>query len=60
MARWLVALAIALVSLLGYFGSTSLNPVTGEKQRVALKPEEEVALGLRSAPAMAAQMGGRK
>lgn len=58
MARWLIALLIALVSLITYFGSTSHNPVTGEKQRVALKPEEEVALGLRSAPEMAAQMGG--
>jgi predicted Zn-dependent protease len=40
------------------FGSTSLNPLTGEKQRVALKPEEEIALGVKSAPQMAAQMGG--
>src|SRR5688500_13843591 len=58
MARWLIALVIALVSLLTYFGSTSTNPLTGEKQRVALKPEEEIALGLKSAPQMAAQMGG--
>jgi predicted Zn-dependent protease len=58
MARWIIALIVALVSLFTYFSSTSLNPVTGEKQRVALKPEEEIALGLRSAPEMAAQMGG--
>jgi predicted Zn-dependent protease len=56
--RLLVAALIALVSLFTYFGSTSLNPLTGEKQRVALKPEEEIALGLKSAPQMAAQMGG--
>ena len=58
MIRWILALIIALVSLLTYFTSTSENPVTGEKQRVALKPEQEIALGLKSAPEMAAQMGG--
>jgi beta-barrel assembly-enhancing protease len=58
MARWLIALVIAIAALATYFGNTSLNPVTGEKQRVALKPEEEIALGLKSAPEMAARMGG--
>jgi predicted Zn-dependent protease len=58
MARWLIALVIAIVSLVTYFGTTTENPLTGEKQRVALKPEEEIALGLKSAPEMAAQMGG--
>jgi predicted Zn-dependent protease len=58
MARWLIAAVIAIISVITYFGSTSLNPLTGEKQRVALKPEEEIALGVKSAPQMAAQMGG--
>jgi predicted Zn-dependent protease len=58
MARWILALLIAIVSLVTYCAGTSENPITGEKQRVALKPEEEVALGLKSAPQMAAQMGG--
>ena len=58
MVRLLIALIIAIVSLVTYFGSTSENPITGEKQRVALKPEEEIALGVKSAPEMAAQMGG--
>jgi beta-barrel assembly-enhancing protease len=58
MARWVIALVVALISLITYFGSTSTNPLTGEKQRVALKPEEEIALGVKSAPQMAAQMGG--
>ena len=56
--RLLVAAIIALVSLGTYFGTTSENPLTGETQRVALSPEQEVALGARSAPEMAAQMGG--
>ena len=58
MARWIVALLIAIASLAAYFGTTSENPITGEKQRVALKPDEEIALGLKSAPEMASQMGG--
>jgi predicted Zn-dependent protease len=58
MARWLIALVIAIVSLVTYFGSTTQNPITGETQRVALKPDEEIALGLKSAPEMVAQMGG--
>jgi beta-barrel assembly-enhancing protease len=58
MARWLIALVVALFSLVTYCTSTSENPVTGEKQRVALKPEEEIALGVKSAPEMAARMGG--
>ena len=58
MIRWVIALIIAIVSVVGYFGTTTENPVTGEKQRVALKPEQEIALGLKTAPEMAAQMGG--
>ena len=56
--RLIVAALIALVALISYFGNTSLNPLTGEKQRVAMTPEQEVAIGLRAAPEMAAQMGG--
>jgi beta-barrel assembly-enhancing protease len=57
-ARILIAAILALVAIVTYFGSTSENPLTGEKQRVAMTPEQEVALGYKSAPQMAAQMGG--
>ncbi|HEX9181670.1 MAG TPA: M48 family metallopeptidase [Burkholderiales bacterium] len=57
-SRLVIAAIIALTALFSYFGSTSQNPVTGEKQRVAMSPEQEIALGYRSAPQMAAQMGG--
>jgi len=57
-ARFILAAVIALVALISYFGSTSINPLTGEKQRVAMTPEQEVAIGLKAAPQMAAQMGG--
>jgi predicted Zn-dependent protease len=56
--RLVIAVVIALMAIITYFSSTSENPVTGEKQRVAMTPEQEVALGYKSAPQMAAQMGG--
>jgi predicted Zn-dependent protease len=58
MLRLIIAVILALVALVGYFGRSSVNPLTGETQRVALSPEQEIALGLKSAPEMAAQMGG--
>jgi beta-barrel assembly-enhancing protease len=57
-ARLILAAVIALFALVSYFGNTSLNPLTGEKQRVAMTPEQEVELGLKAAPQMAQQMGG--
>jgi predicted Zn-dependent protease len=56
--RLIIAVVIALISAVTYFSTTSENPLTGEKQRVALTPEQEIALGYKSAPEMAAQMGG--
>src|SRR6185503_11155398 len=53
-SRIIIAAVIALMAIITYFSSTSENPVTGEKQRVAMTPEQEVALGYKSA----AQMGG--
>ena len=57
-SRLVVAAIIALFAIITYFGSTSENPLTGEKQRVAMTPEQEIRLGYQSAPQMAAQMGG--
>ena len=58
MGRLIVALIVALGAIVSYCSSTSENPITGEKQYVALKPEQEIALGYRTAPEMAARMGG--
>jgi predicted Zn-dependent protease len=55
---WIIAAIIAVIGLVRYFGSGQKNPVTGEVQRVALSPEQEVALGMRTAPQMAREMGG--
>ncbi len=53
-----IALIIAIVSVIGYFGSTQMNPVTGEKQHIAMSTEQERAMGFQSAPEMARQFGG--
>ena len=51
-------MAIAAFSLISYFSASAKNPITGESQRVALTPDQEIALGLQAAPEMAAQHGG--
>lgn len=56
--RLLIGIVVALIGIIGYYGRTQVNPVTGEKQRVALDVEQERALGLEAAPQMAAEMGG--
>ena len=58
-AGLLIALIIAVFSLFRYFGSTQVNEVTGEKQRVGnVTPEQEIALGLQAEPEMIQQYGG--
>src|SRR3954469_16592949 len=56
--RWLIGIVIVIAGVISYYSKTSVNPTTGEKQRVALNPEQEMALGLQSAPQMAREMGG--
>ncbi|NNF43441.1 MAG: M48 family metalloprotease [Phycisphaerales bacterium] len=56
--RLLIGAAIALFAIVSFFGSRQYNPVTGEKQFVALAPHQEIALGLQAAPQMIRQHGG--
>jgi predicted Zn-dependent protease len=56
--RLVIAAIIALFSIFSYFRMSQTNPVTGEKQRVDVSPQQEVALGLQAAPQMAAEFGG--
>ena len=56
--RLLLMLGIMGFSVISYYMKSSVNPITGEKQRVDLTPEQEVAMGLQSAPQMAAEFGG--
>lgn len=56
--RIIIAIVIAAMSLLSYYGVRSLNPVTGETQHVKLTKDQEVALGLQASAEMAGQFGG--
>ena len=56
--RLLIGAGIILFSLFKYYSQRQTNPYTGKKQSIALTAEEEIAIGLRSAPQMAQQHGG--
>ncbi|MFO0908629.1 MAG: M48 family metalloprotease [Isosphaeraceae bacterium] len=56
--RVIAGIVIAVIALISYFSRTEVNPVTGERQRIAMNVDQEMALGIQSAPEMAAKMGG--
>lgn len=53
-----IALIIAASGLFMYLSHTEKNPITGVKQHLSISPQQEIRLGLQSAPQMAAKMGG--
>lgn len=54
----ILGLGMAAFQAFKYFTNTQTNPITGEEQRVQWSQEEEIALGVNSAPQMAQQHGG--
>ena len=56
--RLLIAGGIAIFALVSFLGRRQINQYTGEKQFVALVPQQEIALGLQAAPQMMAEYGG--
>lgn len=56
--RLLIGLALAVFSLISYVSSQEFNPVTGEKQYLSLTVQQEIALGLQSAPELIQEFGG--
>jgi beta-barrel assembly-enhancing protease len=56
--RLMIAAIMALFALISYYGYREVNPITGNTQHISLTREQEVALGLQSAPEMADQFGG--
>jgi predicted Zn-dependent protease len=54
----IIAVVMAAFALCKYYGNTAVNEVTGEKQHISLTPQEEIAMGLQSAPQMAQEFGG--
>lgn len=56
--RLLIAVALALFTFVSYLMKGDRNPITGERQRVSLTVDQEIALGLESRSEMVAQHGG--
>ncbi len=56
--RILIGLAIAGFSYFQYCNSKEINKYTGREQAMALDPQQEIAMGLQSAPQMAQEYGG--
>jgi predicted Zn-dependent protease len=56
--RLMIAAAMMLFALFSYYSMGEVNPVTGEKQRVAMDENEEIRMGLAAVDQMAAQHGG--
>ena len=54
----MIALGIALFSIISFYSMGEENPVTGQTQRVAISTDQEIALGLQAAPQMMQQHGG--
>jgi beta-barrel assembly-enhancing protease len=58
MGRLLIAGAIAVFSLVSYFATQSVNPITQKTQHIDITSDQEIAMGLQAAPEMEAQYGG--
>ena len=56
--RLIIGIIIAVFSIISYLGSQEYNPVTGENQHISLTVDQEIALGLQSAPEMIREFGG--
>jgi predicted Zn-dependent protease len=54
----IIGAIMAAFSLLKYYGNSQINPITGENQRVSITEDQEVTLGLQSAPQMVQQHHG--
>ncbi len=57
-SRIIIAVVIGLISLVSYYSKMQVNPVTGKRQAVTMSPQQEIAMGLQSAPGMAQEFGG--
>ena len=56
--RLLLALVMIGISLFSFYSSKEVNTVTGEEQYITINKEQEIAIGLQSAPELAQQFGG--
>lgn len=56
--RIFIALAVVAFAFIRNWSQRETNPYTGRVQAISLSPDQEIAIGLQSAPGMAQQHGG--
>lgn len=56
--KLLIGAGIVLFAVIKYCSSAETNPYTGKEQHITISEDEEIAIGLQSAPHMAQQHGG--
>ncbi len=56
--RIVIGLAVAVFAVISFLSSKQTNPVTGQEQYITITKDQEIALGLQSAPEMEAEFGG--
>ena len=56
--RLLIGIAIVAFAFIRRCNQQETNPYTGRTQAISLSPEQEIAIGLQSAPGMTQQHGG--
>lgn len=56
--KLLLGVGIILFGLFQYYSNSEVNEFTGKKQHISISTEDEIAIGLHSAPEMAQQHGG--
>lgn len=59
MIRIIIGVVMVVFSIISYMGSQEFNEVTGENQYLSLSVDQEIALGLQSAPSLIQEFGGR-
>ncbi|MDX1702561.1 MAG: M48 family metalloprotease [Melioribacteraceae bacterium] len=56
--RLLIGVAIVAFAFIQKCNNQEVNPYTGRKQTITMSPDQEIAIGIQSAPQMAQQHGG--
>ena len=56
--KFIIGAGIVLFAVIQFYSRSEVNEYTGKKQHISLTSEQEIAIGLQSAPQMTQQYGG--
>ena len=56
--KLIIGVGVILFALFKYYSNAEVNEFTGKKQHISMTADDEIAIGLQSAPEMAQQHGG--